>query len=54
MDAWLAPFRRFWLAYVNALERHLDRKDRWPEAKKEARKPRRGQKRERDKGEKKI
>ena len=25
IDAWLAPFRRFWTAHVNALERHLDR-----------------------------
>jgi hypothetical protein len=22
---WLAPFRRFWSAHVDALERHLDR-----------------------------
>src|SRR5215207_2405663 len=25
VDAWLAPFRRFWSAHVDALERHLDR-----------------------------
>ncbi|HEX9488494.1 MAG TPA: metalloregulator ArsR/SmtB family transcription factor [Gemmatimonadales bacterium] len=25
--AWLAPFRRFWSAHVDALERHLDRMD---------------------------
>ena len=25
VDAWLAPFRRFWAARVDALERHLDR-----------------------------
>ena len=25
IDAWLAPFRRFWSAHVDALERHLDR-----------------------------
>ena len=25
--AWLAPFRRFWSAHVDALERHLDRID---------------------------
>ena len=24
LDAWLAPFRRFWSAHVDALERHLD------------------------------
>jgi DNA-binding transcriptional ArsR family regulator len=27
LDAWLAPFRRFWSAHVDALERHLDRMD---------------------------
>ena len=27
LDAWLAPFRRFWSAHVDALERHLDRTD---------------------------
>jgi DNA-binding transcriptional ArsR family regulator len=25
IDTWLAPFRRFWEAHVDALERHLDR-----------------------------
>ena len=25
IDDWLAPFRRFWSAHVDALERHLDR-----------------------------
>jgi DNA-binding transcriptional ArsR family regulator len=25
LDSWLAPFRRFWSAHVDALERHLDR-----------------------------
>ena len=25
LDAWLAPFRRFWSSHVDALERHLDR-----------------------------
>ena len=25
MDAWLSPFRRFWAAHVDQLERHLDR-----------------------------
>jgi DNA-binding transcriptional ArsR family regulator len=25
IDAWLAPFRRFWSAHVDTLERHLDR-----------------------------
>ena len=25
VEAWLAPFRRFWSAHADALERHLDR-----------------------------
>ncbi len=25
VDAWLAQFRRFWSAHIDALERHLDR-----------------------------
>ncbi|HEX7965895.1 MAG TPA: metalloregulator ArsR/SmtB family transcription factor [Gammaproteobacteria bacterium] len=25
VDAWLDPFRRFWSAHVDALERHLER-----------------------------
>jgi DNA-binding transcriptional ArsR family regulator len=28
VDTWLDPFRRFWSAHVDALERHLDRMDR--------------------------
>ena len=27
VEAWLAPFRRFWSAHVDALARHLDRMD---------------------------
>jgi DNA-binding transcriptional ArsR family regulator len=27
IDAWLAPFRRFWSAHLDALECHLDRMD---------------------------
>jgi DNA-binding transcriptional ArsR family regulator len=27
VDEWLAPFRRLWSAHVDALERHLDRKE---------------------------
>jgi DNA-binding transcriptional ArsR family regulator len=30
VDAWLAQFRRFWSAHVDALERHLDRMDQSP------------------------
>ena len=28
VDTWLAQFRRFWSAHVDALERHLDRMDK--------------------------
>ena len=28
VDAWLAQFRYFWSAHIDALERHLDRMDR--------------------------
>ncbi|HUI60600.1 MAG TPA: metalloregulator ArsR/SmtB family transcription factor [Steroidobacteraceae bacterium] len=30
VDAWLAPFRRFWSVHVDALERHLDRVNQAP------------------------
>ena len=30
VDEWLAPFRRYWAAHVDALERHLDRMARVP------------------------
>jgi DNA-binding transcriptional ArsR family regulator len=33
VDAWLVPFRRFWSAHVDALERHLDRMEHLPPAK---------------------
>ena len=33
VDAWLAPFRRYWSAHVDALERHLDRMDQAPRRK---------------------
>jgi DNA-binding transcriptional ArsR family regulator len=51
VDAWLAPFRRFWSAHVDALERHLDRMDQPTRATKKTRIKRRGPNRERDKGE---
>jgi DNA-binding transcriptional ArsR family regulator len=31
VDAWLAPFRHFWTAHVDALERHLDRMEQAPQ-----------------------
>jgi DNA-binding transcriptional ArsR family regulator len=31
IDAWLAPFRQFWSAHVDDLERHLDRMDKTKE-----------------------
>ncbi|GMU01341.1 metalloregulator ArsR/SmtB family transcription factor [Corallococcus caeni] len=34
VDAWLTPFRRFWTAHVDALERHLDRMDELPKKEK--------------------
>ena len=37
MDAWLAQFRRFWSAHLDALERHLDRMDRRTPLKKKTR-----------------
>src|SRR5262250_1974850 len=37
VDAWLAPFRRFWSAHVAALERHIDRMDRSTPARKKTR-----------------
>jgi len=33
VDAWLAPFRRFWSERVDALERHLDRMNPLPRRK---------------------
>jgi len=55
LDAWLAQFRRFWSAHVDALERHLDHMDpstpkKSTSSKKKARKTARPD-RERDKGE---
>jgi DNA-binding transcriptional ArsR family regulator len=37
VDAWLAPFRRFWSIQVDALARHLDRMDRSPRTKRKRR-----------------
>lgn len=33
IDAWLAPFRRYWSTQVDALERHLDRMNQAPRRK---------------------
>ena len=30
VDVWLAQFRQFWSAHIDALERHLDRMDQSP------------------------
>ena len=51
IDAWLAPFRRFWSAHVDALERHLDRMEQSTPTKRKTRRRRRGPNREREKGE---
>ena len=57
VDDWLAQFRRFWSAHVDALERHLDRmdmdidEDQSTPTKKKIRRRRRGPNRERGKGE---
>ena len=53
LDAWLAQFRRFWSAHVDALERHLDRMDPSTSPKKNTSRRPRGPNRKRDKGEKK-
>jgi len=34
VDDWLTPFRRFWSAHLDALERHLDRLDQAPRRRK--------------------
>ena len=44
VDAWLAPFRRFWSAYLEALERHLDRMEPSTPTKGKANQGRRGPK----------
>src|ERR1043165_3565047 len=37
IEAWLAQFRRFWSAHLDALERHLDRMDQTTATKKKTR-----------------
>jgi DNA-binding transcriptional ArsR family regulator len=41
LDAWLAPFRQFWSAHLDALERHLDRMDQSPRTKRKTKTRRR-------------
>lgn len=53
VDAWLAQFRRFWSAHVDALERYLERMDPSKPTKSKAPRKRGGANRERNKGEKK-
>jgi nitrate reductase assembly molybdenum cofactor insertion protein NarJ len=50
LDEWLAQFRRFWSAHVNALERHLDRMDEDQPTTSKKKTRRRRPKREADKG----
>ena len=52
VEAWLAPFRRFWSAHLDALERHLDRMDQSTRMKRKTKK-RCGPNCERNKGERK-
>ena len=40
VDAWLAPFRLFWSAHVDALERQLDRMDQSTATKRKTRRRR--------------
>jgi len=53
MEAWLAPFRRFWSAHMDALERHLDRMDQPVATKSKAQKSESAANRERHKGDRK-
>jgi DNA-binding transcriptional ArsR family regulator len=53
IDAWLAQFRRFWSAHVDALERHLDRMEQLTTTKRKTSRRRRGPNREPDQGESK-
>jgi DNA-binding transcriptional ArsR family regulator len=38
IDAWLAPFRRYWSQHLDALERHLDRMNPSPPRRKRKKK----------------
>jgi DNA-binding transcriptional ArsR family regulator len=39
VDEWLAQFRRFWSVHIDALERHLDRRDQSTLTRKDKEKP---------------
>lgn len=52
-DAWLAQFRRFWSAHVDALERYLDRMDPSTPTKRKNKEKTTRPKPRRDKGERK-
>jgi DNA-binding transcriptional ArsR family regulator len=51
MDAWLAQFRRFWSAHVDALERYMDRMDQPTPTKTKTHQSRPGPHSRRNKGE---
>jgi DNA-binding transcriptional ArsR family regulator len=51
VDAWLAPFRRYWSAHVDALERYLDRMEKAAPTKRKTKEKPRGPNRQPDKGE---
>jgi DNA-binding transcriptional ArsR family regulator len=51
VDVWLAQFRRFWSAHVDALERLLDRMEESTATKRKTKKRRRGPNRDRAQGE---
>ncbi len=53
VDSWLAQFRRFWSAHVDALERHLDRMDQSKPTKRKNKEKTTRPKPRRDKGERK-
>jgi len=48
VDAWLTPFRQFWSAHVDALERYLDRMDQLKPKKKKTSRRRSGPNRRHD------
>src|SRR6266478_4497679 len=51
LEAWLAPFRRFWSSHVDALERHLDRMEQVTATKRKGKEKTTRRKARSDKGE---